>query len=165
RGGQHVNAFVNPFMADGLSAEQTASLRREQDFHGDGLRAGIVARMRARVKMNRLKGNGGATKRFFICACATGGEIEQPQDGCAPGVFVSGWAAEDIVGGSTTLAIRRNQPAESAPIGPYLCLLRYGRARPFSRSMRNSRYSWRKPPSDVGATESECGRSQSGEEA
>src|ERR1035441_8816728 len=72
--------------------------------------------MRARVKMNRLKGNGGATKRFFICACATGGEIEQPQDGCAPGVFVSGWAAEDIVGGNTTLAIRRTSQRNQRPL-------------------------------------------------
>ena len=72
--------------------------------------------MRAGVKMNRLKGNGGATKGFFICARATGGQIEQPQDGCAPGVFVSGWTAQDIVGGNTALAIRRTGQRNQRPL-------------------------------------------------
>jgi hypothetical protein len=56
--------------------------------------------------MNGPERNGRATKGFLICARATGGEIEQPQDGCAPGMFVSGWTSEDIVGGNAPLAIR-----------------------------------------------------------
>ena len=55
RGGQYVNAFVHAFMADGLSAEQFACVGREQDFQRDGFGAGVVARVRAGVKMNRLE--------------------------------------------------------------------------------------------------------------
>ena len=57
RGGQHVNAFVHAFMADGLRAEQFAGVGREQDFQRDGFGAGVVARVRAGMKMNRLKRN------------------------------------------------------------------------------------------------------------
>ena len=40
RGGQHVNAFVHAFMADGLSAEQSACVGREENFQRDGFAPG-----------------------------------------------------------------------------------------------------------------------------
>ena len=116
RGGQHVNAFVHAIMADGLRAEQFACVGREQDFQRDGFGAGVVARVGAGVQMNRLERNGCATKGFLICARATGGEIEQSQDGCAPGVFVSGRTAENIVGGNAALAIRRTCQRNQRPL-------------------------------------------------
>ena len=42
-------------MADGLRAEQFSCVGREQDFQRDGFGAGVVARVRAGVKMNRLE--------------------------------------------------------------------------------------------------------------
>ena len=78
-----------------------------EHFQRDGLRAGVVARVRAGVKMNRLERNARATKGFLICACATG---EQPQDGCSPGALISGRTAEGPTGAADrlfALAMRR----------------------------------------------------------
>jgi hypothetical protein len=41
-------------MADGLRAQQFACVKREQEFQRDRFGAGVVARVRTGVKMNRL---------------------------------------------------------------------------------------------------------------
>ena len=43
RGGQHVDAFVHAVAADGLRAEQSAGVGREEDFQRDGFGAGVIA--------------------------------------------------------------------------------------------------------------------------
>ena len=43
--GQHLDSFVYPFEADNLRAKQTTVVGREEDFYGEGRRAGIVSGM------------------------------------------------------------------------------------------------------------------------
>ncbi len=57
----------------------------------------------------------GSAQRFLICARATGGEIEQSQNGRAPGAFVSRGPSEDVVRGDATLAIRRTGQRNERP--------------------------------------------------
>ena len=89
-GGLHVNAFVHTFMADGLSAEQSACVGSRR-----ALSAQWVARRGSspRESLGEDESPGKECPRdegFSHLRLCTRGEIEQPQDDCSPGVFISG---------------------------------------------------------------------------